>query len=536
MRLDPDIFERVLATYEAIGLTRGQAGLWCIPQRDARLLMEAIDPGRHRRILEIGTYVGVSTMLMALHAPQAEVHSIDPDLPLELGTPGAGVETEAVAARGAQELAAEAAARLGVADRVHLHRGGFAVGADFASRRGAMAGAAAGPSGPASPVIGAEVCRAHGPFDLAFVDGLHYADAVHADLALVGEHLAPGGAIVLHDVIGLWGGNVRWAVHRFLERHPEFVFWHEPYREIYLSVGLLQRRAEAPADAGGARRLRAPGPRLVDDAAFRSALLAAAFNDSSPTRMIELRAADVPTLRAEASGLAASFESVIVEAQDGAARRWLDALPAPIPGEIVACLGALDELDQPAAAALLHELAARERPVLFGFTPPGERGVARPFSRTLPQNTALLAAAGVAPLRDRHGVRAVPASVLDRRHPRQLAPAAHAGGPSRRNRRAFRRAPGRLRRGVLREPCARRALPRPAHPAHDGEASRADRRNKRRAARRALGHRWTRRCGGAPRRRGCPSAVRAAGLGMRRAANEGSAGEPRVPPRDDGRR
>lgn len=397
MRFDPAIFERVVSTYEGLGLPRAQSALWSLPQRDARLVLEPIDPARHRRILEIGTYVGVSTMLMALHAPHAIVHSVDPNLPLEIGTPGAGVEHGAVAATGAQDLAAEAARRLGVADRVKLHEGGFAVAADFATRRGEAGDV--GADARRRRVVGPSVCREHGPFDVVFVDGLHYADAVLADLSLVVDFLAPGGVILLHDVIGLWGGNVRWAVHRLLERRPEFVFWHEPYREVYLSVGVLARRGEAATGAGVARPHRTPGPRLIDEPRLRTTLLSAACGDASIARLVELRAASTPSFAAEAEARGTALLSREV-ADLSACMRALDDLPPAAVGELMLCLGVLDDLDDAAADVVLRRLASRGRPVVFGFTPPGERGVAGPFSRTLPTNMAKLAAAGLKPIRD----------------------------------------------------------------------------------------------------------------------------------------
>ena len=42
---------------------------WCIPELDAEMLVEATRAQRPKRILEVGTYVGVSTLLMALADP-----------------------------------------------------------------------------------------------------------------------------------------------------------------------------------------------------------------------------------------------------------------------------------------------------------------------------------------------------------------------------------------------------------------------------------------------------------------------------------
>lgn len=398
MRFEPEIVERLFATYASLGLSREAAGLWCIPWPDARVLIENLDPARHRKILDVGTYVGVATMLMAMHAPDCHVHSVDPNEPLALGTPGRGVEQERAGGMRTQELARAAAQQLGISERVHLHAGGFAVAGDFASR--------AGRSTARLPRIGPQVCRDHGPFDFVFVDGLHYHDAVLADLELVATALAPGGAIVLHDLIGLWGSNLRWATHRFIERHPEFVLRHEPYREIYQCIGTLMRRSEAPPDFVLAHPVRVGGARFDVDPRMRAVLLAAAWRERPRERVIELLAPGAPSFRAEASAAGAAtstFElsaaigtSSIERASAAAAEMFatLGAMPAS-PAELVLCLGTTDVLDDAHAAALLRAVAARGSRVLIGFTPPGERGAAGWFSRTLPQNLALLAAAGL---------------------------------------------------------------------------------------------------------------------------------------------
>ncbi|HMN95828.1 MAG TPA: class I SAM-dependent methyltransferase [Phycisphaerales bacterium] len=441
MRFDPTIHERVLETYAALGLPRERIESWCLPRRDAALLVEALAPERHRRILEVGTYVGVSTMLLALHLPTATIDTIDPDLPLEVGTPTGGAASP-IERCGALSIARAAAERLGVAARVRCHRGGFAVAADYASRRGAAAatasepcdepprrsgagsseaggresgtvGAASGLSdergsrggvevggeapraagGGARSIVGPAVAKAHGPFDFIFVDGLHYAEAVEADLELAVGHLAPGGTIALHDVVGLWGENVRWAVHRFLERHPEFVLRHEPYREIYLAGGVLRRRAdlehEHARSAWDAHPERPAGERLIDDPGFRALLLAACLDGAPPERIIELRVPGMPSMERTALALGVRAFCRI----DASAGLPGATEPCASGGELVLALGALDSLDDPGVDRLLTAIRARGAPMLLGATPPGERGADGRFSRTLPTLVALLARA-----------------------------------------------------------------------------------------------------------------------------------------------
>jgi SAM-dependent methyltransferase len=431
MKFQPAIYDRVLSAYEALGLGRESVGLWCTPLRDAEVLIEHLDPSHHRCILEVGTYVGVSALLMALHAPESRIHTVDPNLPLQLGTPGRGVEGMPAAGQRTLAIAAQAAARLGVADRVAFYAGGFAVAGDFESRIGGRPRPpAAEPSSlvprEASParrrsaqpkgdaasraataprrvlrLVGPTLCRREGPFDAVFIDGLHYHDAVQEDLELISSHLAPGGVIILHDLIGLWGAHLRWAVHRFLERHPEFLLRHEPYREIYHAIGSLSRRSDAGAAHLAALRSRPVGARLLDDPRWQRQLLAAAWRERTKGPLIELRLAVAPSLSREALAIGAreAHEVLVEPGSIDAALKRLSRLP-PKRTELLLLLGTLDGLDDDEAAALLSAVAARAGTTLLGLTPPGERGAAQLHSRTLPSNFALLRAAGLRSVND----------------------------------------------------------------------------------------------------------------------------------------
>ena len=132
------------------------------------------------------------------------------------------------------EIAATVARRLGVADQIEFLSGGFSSGSSFASRR-------VSPD-LTIPIIGPDVCRRLGPFDLAFIDGLHYADVVESDATLASRHVSPDGVILLHDCVGMWGTNVRCGLSRFLVAHPEWALLHPPFEVLYHSIGVLFRR------------------------------------------------------------------------------------------------------------------------------------------------------------------------------------------------------------------------------------------------------------------------------------------------------
>ena len=58
------------------------------------------------------------------------------------------------------------------------------------------------------------------PYDLVFIDGDHFAEAVHSDLSLVSKYLSKMGTIILHDLSGKWANEVETGVRRFLQEHP----------------------------------------------------------------------------------------------------------------------------------------------------------------------------------------------------------------------------------------------------------------------------------------------------------------------------
>ena len=124
-----DMFRRVLDAYEVRGFDVAAIRQWCIPELDAEMLVEATRAQHPQRILEVGTYVGVSTLLMALADATATIVTIDPNLPLE--TEMGSMNSNLGRLEGAvstHQVAKAAARQLGVEDHIQFVEGGFAVG------------------------------------------------------------------------------------------------------------------------------------------------------------------------------------------------------------------------------------------------------------------------------------------------------------------------------------------------------------------------------------------------------------------------
>ena len=361
MLADPvatDALRRVLDAFESVGYPRDVVCQWAIPVMDANDLIEALHRAQSQKILEVGTFVGTSALLMLLCCPHAEVHSIDPNFPLSVEFDAMNCNHRAAdLARRTQDIAAAAAELLGVRDRLHLHEGGFSTDATFAGRVAT------------TKSIGAEIIARHGPFDAAFIDGLHFEQAVRSDLRLAASGLRPSAPIILHDCIGYWGSSVRRAIGRFLEETPQYSLSHAPYADLYRSVATLScdpnscsRVAMRPFQERLSKACEGNEARLPE-------LIARALSTQLPPLCVESR-------DAESGVFAAAFAS-----SAGAPR-------------LVVAIDTLDQTSHDELDRTIQRLAFNTDAMVLGLTPPGEECAASMHSRPLASSVAALDRAG----------------------------------------------------------------------------------------------------------------------------------------------
>ncbi len=232
-----ELRQKIWALYESLGVPRKVIGGWALPETDTSDLLQVLREKKPRNVLEIGSYVGISTNMMAsLLSEDAQLHAIDPNQPLCLED-GAMGQTEFNSNVRPFELARLVASDLGLSSKIVWHEGGSTTSRSFATENDSAA--------PHLPIIGHAVCRKNGPFDFVFIDALHYDFAVKADLDLAARWLAPGGIIAIHDVLGRWGSHVRRALMDFLPEHSEFMLAHPPYTSVEHGMGFLYKRKES---------------------------------------------------------------------------------------------------------------------------------------------------------------------------------------------------------------------------------------------------------------------------------------------------
>ena len=381
-------FHAVIAAYEECGFDSAAIRQWCIPEEDAQALTEHVAARGPKRLLEVGTYVGVSTMLLARAAgPDAAIFSIDPNLRLgaEMGSMGSPLGRLDGDAR-PHDIARAVAQALGVAQGITFIEGGFASGSTFASSRSDI--------NAVVPVVGPDVCRDFGPFDLIFVDGLHYASAVEADLRLAASALAPGGVILMHDCIGMWGTNVRAGISRFLNDNPDYQLVFPPFRTLYQSIGLIARKDDSASGLLG-RREREPSP--AELGAAGTSIATSVVNRLKPSLIIELSGArPVAAPAFTRLGVATKVLSANAPKPFSTLQSKVEAALRRSTGEaLIVSWGVLDYWPDADTRSFLEWLAASSTPARLSWTPPGERHAAGPHSRSLRRFVDLASSAGL---------------------------------------------------------------------------------------------------------------------------------------------
>lgn len=346
---------------------------WALPARDSRKLAELLEEKQPERVLEIGTFVGLSTMMMAakLH-DEAVIHTVDPNLPLAVALEAMNIPARDVdLTMRRQELASAIAQQVGLAHKIVFHAGEFSAPVTVAPAKheGSV------------PVIGVEICQKHGPFDLICIDGFHSGDAVLSDLRLASRYLSPRGRIVVHDAIGLRGGNVRRAVFQFLVEAPEFFFQHARYADVNESIGVLEQLPDHSPQVAETKVpplensvLRHPG--------FMERLAAVVYRLCTPKSAIYLgvdRGRLLPQLSTCGVGQVMQVQDGAYPVTEGPAitEHFDFGSPYKPKQRFDLCICLVDhDLTRCSLPHLVASCVACSDIILFGSTPPGEAGIA----------------------------------------------------------------------------------------------------------------------------------------------------------------
>lgn len=208
----------------------------CVHSNEAAQIVDLIEEKNPASILEIGTFIGLSTGVIALaSAPTSILVAVDPNLPVEIFSK----KFHYCESRETFWFVRNMLEHFDLCQKVVLLEGYFScLSSSYRERFVALGGDPTIIDKKKVGIIGEQVGQ-FAPYDLVFIDADHSAESVYSDLSLVQQSLSDDGIIVLHDldVHGNWGMHVRAGIAKFLQDHPEFSM------NINENLGFLRRKA-----------------------------------------------------------------------------------------------------------------------------------------------------------------------------------------------------------------------------------------------------------------------------------------------------
>ncbi len=211
------------------GFPEGLLRFVCINPYEASQISAFIERINPRTMLEIGTFIGLSTGVLVLASPPDSILvCVDPNLPVNV----LSERFHYFESRGSLWFVRNMLEHFEKRQKTVVLEGCFTpMSALYRDRLLARGG------NPENVAVIGERARDFAPYDLVLVDGDHSEESVYADLSLVYHYISEGALIILHDLSGDWGIHVFSGVSKFLQEHPEFSV------RIHENLGFLYRRS-----------------------------------------------------------------------------------------------------------------------------------------------------------------------------------------------------------------------------------------------------------------------------------------------------
>ena len=178
-------------------------------------------------VLEIGSFVGVSAIVLLTLFKKSKIYCVDPCLSIKSDAKTYGVELNESTDYYFQALSKN----FSLCDRITKIKAFFSKIPDDNTIAYHLSN---NPDMLKIPVI-STVLEQKRKFDLIFIDADHYAESVESNLKLTTEMLNSNGCVVLHDVCGKWGKEVQKGAQMFIERNTRYKFY------IHGTIGVVTR-------------------------------------------------------------------------------------------------------------------------------------------------------------------------------------------------------------------------------------------------------------------------------------------------------
>lgn len=180
-----------------------------------------------KNILEVGSYVGVSTILLANLCKDANIDCVDPNLSVDSDMPE-GIELRKKTGDYFSLLGMNFSTNIG--SRIQRYDAFFSC---LPQSQSMEFHKLKNPNILGIPIFNVDNKK---KYDLIFIDADHYHGSVYSDLLLACKLLSQDGCIILHDVLGYWGKEVVLGVKQFLSRVENYYF------RTSRNIGIIKRK------------------------------------------------------------------------------------------------------------------------------------------------------------------------------------------------------------------------------------------------------------------------------------------------------
>ncbi len=217
------LWDQMYAYFIGQGFPRELLDFVCIRREEALQIATIIQKKQPQAILEIGSFIGLSTGVLALSSlPQCTIIGVDPNYPVRLLSQSVHFFEEQRVLYFLNNMLQH----FDLQRKVKILEGYFSSTSSAYRDRFVSSGGNPQIIDHQEVAIIGTAAKSFAPYDLVFLDGDHSTDVVYRDLSLIQSYLAQDGLIILHDANdhNYWGPYIQAAIMHFRDDFSEFRF------------------------------------------------------------------------------------------------------------------------------------------------------------------------------------------------------------------------------------------------------------------------------------------------------------------------
>ncbi|MBN1468098.1 MAG: class I SAM-dependent methyltransferase [Fusobacteriaceae bacterium] len=199
----------------------------CLQEDDAISLIKLVKNYKPEKILEVGSYVGVSSVLMKCFSKESILVSVDANLSVKTDAEKYGFDKNIVTSYYFELLKK----KFGYTDNIINLSGFYSKTPDIRTinyhRKNNL-------NIDDIKVIDENELMRYSLFDFIFIDADHYRESVFSDLNHSKKFISDKSVIILHDFVGKWENEVVAGAEMFIRENSEF------YKEKFGTLGLIK--------------------------------------------------------------------------------------------------------------------------------------------------------------------------------------------------------------------------------------------------------------------------------------------------------